>query len=98
MESHETNDAGAALAAFSRDVERLQNRFAASGQTYAGLPDADRGSFWEKVMEDAKALRERWRGNPFIEIQGFSVSLSWLPGIDVRFAFKDDSRQPPPHA
>lgn len=84
------NEAGAAIASFSRDVEKLQSHFATTTEAYSQLSVADRETLWEKVMDEAKKLREKWRDNPYIEVEGFSVSLSWLPSIDVRFAFKDE--------
>jgi hypothetical protein len=90
VNSRNKNEVGAEIASFSRDVEKLQSHFATTTEAYSQLSVTDRKTFWENVMHEAKVLREKWRDNPYIEIEGFTVSLSWLPSIDVRFAFKDE--------
>jgi hypothetical protein len=44
---------------------------------------------WQKLMQKAAEIRDKYEGNPYIRIAGFSIDITWPPGLSIDFEFKD---------
>lgn len=82
-----TSNRDAALSAFANDLAQLQSGIP-TAQAYMEMKGGVLDSWWEELIKKARAMKERWNGNPYVSVTGFSLSLSIPPSIDVEFEFK----------
>lgn len=96
-----------AIAAFSRDLAKLQRtvdslngvRFGASRnweRTGAMMTIAPRewDGLFAEMVKTAKSVADAWKANPYVSIDGFQASVGWPTSITVRFSFKETAEKP----
>lgn len=71
------------IAAFSKDLARLM---ATLGRPPSAVAAAGGADVMTWAIEEANALREKWRDNRYVEIKGFTVMFP--SGIAVDFQLK----------
>lgn len=85
-----------AAAALAKDLAALQSKLRrGAGQFQANgvYTDAQYAAANEQLMnealEGARAIQAAWKSNPYVEIEGFSVSLGFMTAeVSMDFRFK----------
>lgn len=96
-----------AIKAFSDDVAELQDmlpkpeqrpgqasdpRFQDFYPAYALMSKEEKSTLLDDVIKKANDIKQAWSDNPYVQVDGFSIGMTWIPSIDVHFSFKDGDK------